>query len=206
MKVLIVDDHPIVVSGCRALFTEADAVTVLAASTAAEAGQAIAGEAPDVIVVDINLPDLSGFELTRRILAQDAGARVLVFSMNDDPIYAAQAISCGARGYISKNDDPAHFRKALMSVAAGEVSLAPGMAERIAALPTPPHEAAAPELSPRELEILRLLANGRSMSEIAGIIAVSYKTVAGQCAALRQKLNARTPVELVRIAMEKKIV
>lgn len=205
MKVLIVDDHPIVVSGCRALFTDADAVTVLAASTAAEARHAIAGEAPDVIVIDINLPDLSGFELTRQILSENATARVLVFSMNDDPIYAAQAMSCGARGYISKNDDPAHFRQALMTVATGEISLAPRMAEHIAALPAPP-TAGGPELSPRELEILRLLANGRSMSEIAGIVAVSYKTVAGQCAALRQKLNARTPVELVRIAMEKKIV
>lgn len=205
MKVLIVDDHPIVISGCRALLEETDEITVHAASTAAEARRAIAGHAPDVVVVDINLPDVSGFELTRQILAEDAGARVLVFSMNDDPLYASQALSCGARGYISKNDDPAHFRAALMTVAAGDISLAPGMAERIAALPAGP-ATTSPQLTSRELEILRLLAKGRSMSEIAGIVAVSYKTVAGQCAALRQKLNARTPVELVRIAIERKIV
>ena len=138
MKVLIVDDHPIVVSGCRSLLAPESDFEVISASNAADALAAWSRHAPDVAVVDINLPDLSGFELTRRLLAADADARILVFSMNDDPMYAAQAIASGAKGYLSKNDDPAVFRKAVEDVAAGMISLAPGIADKIAGGAKPP--------------------------------------------------------------------
>lgn len=208
MKVLIVDDHPIVVSGCRALLAGKRELEVIAASSAAEGRRVFAEQAPDVTVVDINLPDISGFELTRQLIAAAPDARIVVFSMNDEPIYAAQALASGAKGYLSKNDDPMRFIQAIATVAAGEIYLAPALAERLERMEMPPYgsEAGTPQLSPRELEILRLLAKGRSMSEIAGLVNVSYKTVAGSCAVLRTKLNARTPMELVRIAVEKKIV
>lgn len=205
MKVLIVDDHPIVISGCRALLAGESDIEVLSASTAAEARRAFAEHKPDVTVIDINLPDGSGFELTRQLVDDDGAARILVFSMNDDPVYAARALASGAKGYLSKNDDPSCFRAAIEVVAGGGTALAPGLAERIAALPAERVEPKA-QLSMRELDILRMLAAGRSMSEIAGAIGVSYKTVAGISAALRQKFNARTPMELVRIAVERRIV
>ena len=119
MKVLIVDDHPIVVSGCRALLAGEKDFEVMAASCAGDALRAWADHAPDIAVVDINLPDMSGFELTRQLVEADQNARVLVFSMNDDPIYAARALASGARGYLSKNDDPQRFREALETVAKG---------------------------------------------------------------------------------------
>lgn len=208
MKVLIVDDHPIVVSGCRALLAGMRELEVIAASSAGEGKRAFAEHTPDVTVVDINLPDVSGFELTRQLIAGAPEARILVFSMNDDPMYAAQALASGAKGYLSKNDDPMCFLQAITAVGAGEVYLAPALAERLERMePAATGSAAAtPQLTPRELEILRLLAKGRSMSEIAGLVSVSYKTVAGSCAVLRTKLNARTPMELVRIAVEHKIV
>lgn len=207
MKVLIVDDHPIVVSGCRALLL-ADGVDMVAAGDAAEGARLYAEAAPDVAVVDINLPDESGFDLTRRIVAADPAARILVFSMNDDPIYAARALECGALGYVSKNDDPEQFRRAIVEVAAGATYLPPGMADKVLALRAAGATVAPllDALTPRELEILRLLAKGRSMSEIAGLVSVSYKTVAGQCASLRAKLGARTQMELVRIAVEHRLV
>ncbi len=207
MKVLIVDDHPIVVSGCRALLS-ADGIDMVAAGDAAEAGRLYAETAPDVAVIDINLPDESGFDLTRRLVAADPNARILVFSMNDDPIYAARALDCGALGYVSKNDDPEHFRRAIDEVAVGGSYLPPGMADKVAALRAAGAASPSPSegLTVREVEILRLLAKGRSMSEIAGLVAVSYKTVAGQCASMRVKLGARTQMELVRIAVEQRLV
>ena len=203
MKVLIVDDHPIVLSGCRALLAETDDMVMVEARDAASAQDLYATHSPDVAVIDINLPDISGFELARRILVHDPRARIIMFSMNDDPMFAAQAIEGGARGYVSKSDDPQTFLAAIRTVHAGGHSLPREMAEKIAFLRNATEQAV---LSSREREVLRLLAKGKSMSEIAALINVSYKTVATTCAALRQKFNARTPMQLIRIAVEQKIV
>jgi DNA-binding NarL/FixJ family response regulator len=205
VKVLVVDDHPIVLSGCRALLAEADDMEMLEARDAATAQTVHSDERPDVTVIDINLPDVSGFELARRIVARAPGARILMFSMNDDPMFAAQAIECGARGYFSKSDDPQDFLIAIRSVYQGGHALAAEMAQKIAFLRVGAGEAGA-SLTPREREVLRLLAKGKSMSEIAALIDVSYKTVAMTCASLRTKFSARTPMQLIRIAVEQKIV
>ena len=117
VKVLIVDDHPIVLSGCRALLAE-EGMTMIEARDAASAQEVYAAEHPDVAVVDINLPDISGFELARRLLIRDPEARIVMFSMNDDPMFAAQAIECGAKGYVSKSDDPSTFLAAIRQVGA----------------------------------------------------------------------------------------
>jgi DNA-binding NarL/FixJ family response regulator len=156
-----------------------------------------------VTVVDINLPDISGFELVRRIKLRDPRARIVMFSMNDDPMFAAQAIEGGAQGYVSKSDDPEAFLTAIREVHAGGHSLPADMAKKIAFLRKAGETI---ELSAREREVLRLLAKGKSMSEIAALINVSYKTVATTCAFLRGKFSARTPMQLIRIAVEQKIV
>jgi DNA-binding NarL/FixJ family response regulator len=205
VKILIIDDHPIVLSGCRALLAEARDMIMLEARSAAAAQELYASQRPDVAVVDINLPDISGFELARRLLIHDPDARILMFSMNDDPMFAAQAIECGAKGYVSKSDDPSTFIDAIREVARGGHSLPTEMAQKIAFLRIGAGEAAA-VLTPREREVLRLLAKGKSMSEIAALINVSYKTVATTCSSLRAKFNARTPMQLIRIAVEQKIV
>src|SRR5262249_7234154 len=132
MRVLIVDDHPIVASGCRALMAGDPDITILEASSAETGLEAFVAERPDVCVLDINLPGVSGFELARRILARDAAARIIVFSMNDDPIFAARAIDNGAKGYVSKSGDPADLVKAIRAVASGGVFLAPALAQGIA--------------------------------------------------------------------------
>jgi two-component system, NarL family, invasion response regulator UvrY len=205
VKVLIVDDHPIVLSGCRALLAEASDMTMLEARDAASALEVYGAHQPDVTVVDINLPDISGFELARRLLIRDPEARLVMFSMNDDPMFAAQAIECGAKGYVSKSDDPSTFLEAIRQVAQGGHSLPTELAQKIAFLRVGAGEAVA-SLTPREREVLRLLAKGKSMSEIAALINVSYKTIATTCASLRTKFNARTPMQLIRIAVEQKIV
>jgi DNA-binding NarL/FixJ family response regulator len=203
VKVLIVDDHPIVLSGCRALLAEAADMVMLEARDAATAMDVYDKERPDISVIDINLPDISGFELARRLQVRDPAARIIMFSMNDDPMFAAQAIEGGARGYVSKSDDPQAFLNAIRQVYAGGHSLPQDMAQKIAFLRSAGDSVV---LSSREREVLRLLAKGRSMSEIAALINVSYKTIATTCAALRAKFSARTPMQLIRIAVEQKIV
>src|SRR6476469_6499813 len=112
-KVLIVDDHPVVVSGCRSLFASDDSVKIEEASDAKSGHRAYVQKRPNVTVIDIKLPDVSGFELMRRIRKDDPDARIIMFSMNDDPAFVVRAIEMGAQGYISKGDDPRLFVKAV---------------------------------------------------------------------------------------------
>src|SRR5689334_5977536 len=155
MRVLIVDDHPIVASGCRALAAGDPDIVILEAANAEAGLQVFLAEHPDVCVVDINLPGVSGFELTRRILAHDPSARIIVFSMNDDPIFAARAIDSGAKGYVSKSGDPTDLIKAIREVGKGGVFLQPAIAQGIAFARTTSTEGRLAKLTPREIEILR---------------------------------------------------
>jgi two-component system, NarL family, invasion response regulator UvrY len=125
--------------------------------------------------------------------------------MNDDPIIAARAIEAGARGYIAKNDDPALFADAVRQVANGGLYLHSDMARQIAFLRAGANANAISNLSPRELEILRLLSAGRTMAQIADLLNVSYKTVANNCTQLKQKLGARSAMDLMRIALSARI-
>lgn len=202
MRVLIVDDHPIIVSGCAAMLAGEGDIEVVDARDAETGFSAYLTHRPDVAVVDIGLPGVSGFELARRILDHDANARIVVFSMNDDPIFAARAIETGARGYVTKNDDPFLLLAAVREVAAGGVFLEPKIAKRLAF-----ERGASPlaALTARELEILRMLGRGLGMAEIAEATQVSYKTIANSCSIMKRKLGARTPMELMRIALEQKL-
>jgi two-component system, NarL family, invasion response regulator UvrY len=205
LRVLIVDDHPIIVSGCRMLLEADPNVEVFEAQDGKMGFAAFFAHEPDVALIDINLPGLSGLELLRRILQRKREARIVIFSMNDDPVIAARAIEAGARGYIAKNDDPALFAGAVRQVAGGGLYLHPEMARQIAFLRAGGNADAVSSLNPREVEILRLLAAGRTMAQIADMLDVSYKTVANNCTQLKQKLGARSAMDLMRIALGAKI-
>jgi len=202
VRVLIVDDHPIIVSGCRALLEGEGDIEVVEAQDGASGFAAYFDLKPDVAIIDINLPGYSGLELLRRIIEHAPDARLVIFSMNDDPVVAARAIEAGARGYIAKNDDPSLFAGAIKTVAGGGRYLHPEMARRIAFLRAEPGPDAISNLSPRELEILRLLAAGQTMTQIADALSVSYKTIANNCTQLKQKLGARSAMDLMRIALD----
>ena len=201
MRVLIVDDHPIIISGCRALLEGEADIEIVEAQDGGAGFAAFFNQKPDVAVIDIKLPGYSGLELLRRIIEREPEARLVIFSMNDDPTVAARAIEAGAKGYIAKNDDPALFAGAIKTVAGGGRYLHPDMARRIAFLRADPSPDAVSNLTARELEILRLLAAGRTMAEIADLLNVSYKTVADNCTQLKQKLGARSSMDLMRVAM-----
>jgi two-component system invasion response regulator UvrY len=202
MRILIVDDHPIVASGCRAVLADEPQIVLLEASDAESGERAFSAEHPDICVIDINLPTVSGFELGRRILARDPSARLIMFSMNDDPAFAARAIGIGARGYVSKTGDPHDLVEAIREVGNGGTYLPPAMARSIAFAGPAFARSPLSKLTSREMEILRLLSAGKSLSEIAWLVHSSYKTVANTSSIIRQKLGVRTSVELVRFAIE----
>jgi two-component system, NarL family, invasion response regulator UvrY len=202
MRVLIVDDHPIVASGCRAVLSGEPEIVLLEAADAESGERAFTAERPDISVIDINLPTVSGFELARRILAHEPSARLIMFSMNDDPVFAARAIEVGAKGYVSKSGDPNDLVEAIRQVGRGGTYLPPAMARSIAFAGPAVAQSPLSRLSSREMEILRLLSTGKSLSEIAWLVHSSYKTVANTSSIIRQKLGVRTSGELVRLAIE----
>lgn len=201
-RILIVDDHPVVLSGCRALFANDSSIRFDEAGDARSGHRAFSQKKPDVTIIDINLPDVSGFELMRRIRKDDPDAKIIMFSMNDDPAFVVRAVEMGAQGYVSKGDDPRLFVKAVRKVAAGDHFITPQLAEAVtfsgAAIKANPVS----QMTPRELEILRLLGRGDKIVEVADTLEISYKTVANTTSLLKQKLGAKNHSDLIRIAVE----
>ena len=205
MRVLIVDDHPIVISGCRVLLESDPGVEVFEASDSETGYSAYCVRRPDIAIIDLNLPGPSGLELVRRILQREPLAKIIIFSMNDDPAVVARVLEVGAKGYITKGDDPALLPGAVKSVAEGGVYLRPEMASEIAFLHAGAKATKISDLSLRELEILRLMAAGRTIAEIAKQFDLSWKTIANHRTELKRKLGARNAMDLMRIAFDAKL-
>ena len=202
MLVLIVDDHPVVISGCRSLFASDPSVSIEQASDEKSGHRAFLASRPDVTIIDINLPDLSGFELMRRIRKDDPAAKIIMFSMNDDPAFVVRAVELGAQGYVSKGDDPRLLVKAVRKVAAGENFVTPHLAKTVTFSGAAIRANPASQVTARELEILRLLSRGQKIVEIADALEISYKTVANTTSLLKQKLGAKNHSDLIRQAIE----
>jgi len=201
-KVLIVDDHPVVLSGCRSLFAGDASIKIEEAGDAKSGHRAFVQKKPDVTIIDINLPDVSGFELMRRIRKDDPEARIIMFSMNNDPAFVVRAVEMGAQGYVSKTDDPRVLVKAVRKVAAGDNFISPDLAEAVTFSGATIKANPASQMSARELEILRLLGRGDKIVEVADALGISYKTVANTTSLLKQKLGAKNHSDLIRIAVE----
>ncbi len=201
-KVLIVDDHPVVLFGCRSLFAADHSIRIDEASDAKSGHRAFVNKRPDVTVIDIGLPDVSGFELMRRIRKDDPDAKIIMFSTNDDPALVVRAVEMGAQGYVSKGDDPKILVKAVRKVAAGDNFISPQLAEAVTFAAAAIKANPASQMTPRELEILRLLGRGDKIVEVAEALGISYKTVANTTSLLKQKLGAKNHSDLIRIAVE----
>jgi two-component system invasion response regulator UvrY len=205
--VVLVDDHAVVREGYRRLLERAGDVRVVGeAASAAEACQVAAQYRPDVVVMDISLPDISGIEGMRRLLARDAGVRVLMFSIHNEPIFPRRAFAAGARGYVTKASAPDVLVDAVRTVAAGERFLSPDIAQSLAMQGMTGSEDDLASLSPREFEIARMLALGHTLSEIAGKLSLSVKTVANHQSHIRQKLGAQSATQFIRIATDSGLV
>jgi len=204
-RVLIVDNHPIVVAGCRALLADNAEVVITEAADAESGLASFVSEPPDVCLIDINLPGVSGFELARRILRLNAAARILMFGPNDDLIFAARAIEIGAKGYIPKSGDPNDLIVAIRDVRNGGAFLPPSIAQSLAFAGPMLAANRLAQLTQSEIEILRLIGAHKSLSEIALLLDLSYKTVVKTSVIMRQKLGVHSVGELVVLAIETKL-
>jgi DNA-binding NarL/FixJ family response regulator len=201
ITVLLVDDHPVVRQGYRGLLEESGRIAVVGeAATAAEALQLIGTVEPDVTVMDISLPGISGIEAIRRILSQRPEARVLAFSMHDDAIFVRRAIDARAAGYVTKASAPRVLIEAVEAVAAGKRYLSHDVAQTLA-LAVSGDDSAHNKLSAREFEVLELLLQGCTLDDIARKLRVNQKTVANHQSSIKQKLGVTTAAQLFRAAM-----
>jgi len=202
--VLIVDDHPIVLQGCRRMLEDVGVSEVIEAGDATSGYRLFSGKRPDIVIVDLGLQDngLGGLELIRRIRADDINVRILVFSMHRDPVIVARALQAGATGYVVKDTSSENFIEAFKKVRVGTRYLSEDLAMQVAFANTPGRQSPLAELTPRELQTLSLLAEGKPYNRIAEELNVSYKTVVNVSSQLKQKLNAENLPELIRIAVQ----
>ncbi|HTP46347.1 MAG TPA: response regulator transcription factor [Casimicrobiaceae bacterium] len=207
VSVLLVDDHAVVREGYRRLLERALEIAVVGeAASAAEAYRLFTQLVPDVVVMDISLPDVSGIEAMRHLLLRERLAKVLVFSIHEEAIFPDRAFRAGARGYITKASAPEVLVEAVRAVARGDRFLSPDIAQRVAVRALAGASSALKSLSDREFEIARLLARGRSVREIAKLLCLNHKTVANYQWAIRNKLGAATPIQLIQIARQSGLI
>lgn len=198
-RILIVDDHAMIRTGLKQLC--ADHVPGAMIFEAGDGQSALAlqkKESPKLTILDLNMPGVSGLELLRQLLESDANARVLVFSMHGEPVYAAKVLEIGARGYLSKNAPPEELRTAISRVLSGSTYVEADLAQQLVALPSEQRQ----QLSERDLEILRLLGEGRSFTEIALALGLGYKTVANTATSIKSKLGVARTADLIRLSVE----
>ena len=200
-RILLVDDHAIVREGYRRLLEEEPNIQVVGeASDASQACQSARALNPDVVVMDIALPGTSGIEATRRMLKDQPQLHILMFSMYDDAIYASRALEAGAQGYISKASAPEVLVQAIHAASRGESYVSPDVAANMARSASQPGKSELDALSPREFEVLRLLAQGETVRSIGEKLGLSEKTIANHQSAIREKLGARNSAQLARLA------
>ena len=199
VTVLLVDDHAVVREGYRRLLEDSGRISVVGeATSAAEAVEQFCRLLPDVVVMDIALPGVSGIEGTRRIRARAPQARVLVFSMHEDAIFVRRALEAGAAGYVTKSSAPRVLVRAVDAVASGQRYLSHDVAQTLAF----GDRSACQSLSAREFEVLELLVQGCTLGDIAAQLGLTAKTVANHQSSIKQKLGVETGAQLVRRAMQ----
>lgn len=204
IRLVIADDHAIVREGLkRIVSSEPDMQVVGEAGDGTEVMQRVRGDAFDVLVLDLSMPGRSGMELIRLVHADHPRLRILVLSMHQELQYAVRAIKAGACGYLTKDSAAGQLAQAIRKVASGGAFISAEVAEQLALGAMPgsqglPHEA----LSDREFEVLRLLAAGISVSDIALRLHLSVKTVSTHKAHLMQKMGLQNPSDLFRYAIK----
>jgi len=207
ISILLVDDHAIVREGYRALLAKQPGLQVVAeAGDGAEAYRLFKEFLPNLLITDISLPGSSGLELIARIKQRRADAKILVFSMHQNPGFAVQAMRAGALGYVTKSSPPEDLLRAIREVHAGRHTLSADIAQALALEKLGSERIALETLTVREFEILRLLVDGRSSDEIAQTLNISPKTVGNCHYLIKRKLGVASDIELTRLAIKLNVV
>jgi two-component system, NarL family, response regulator NreC len=210
IRVLVADDHMIVRTGIRhVLESDTEFEVVGEAANASEAMSLAAKLEPDVVVLDISMPDESGLDVAARISRSSAGPRVLILSMHDNSEYVLESVRAGANGYLLKDTAATELRNAIRAVCRGESYFSPPVASRLSAAVRADHTHPGPgldQLTGREREVLLGIARGRTNKEIAAELGISHRTVESHRESLMRKLQIRTVAELTRFAIGAGIV
>ena len=208
VRVLVVDDHAVVREGLRHVLTAAEGFRVVGeAANATEALGLAETVRPDVVLLDLTMPGMSGLEAAAELRRRAAGARILVFSMHEQDEYVLEAVRGGADGYILKDASPAELRAAIRTVRAGGEYFSPTVAQRLTAAVRGEATTESPGerlqcLTPREREVLALVATGHTNREIAAHLRISPRTVESHRESLMKKLSLRTVADLTRFALQ----
>ena len=200
IRVMIADDHPVFRDGLASLLEPLPGIEVVArASDGAEAVALAAEHRPDVIVMDVQMPEVNGIEATRRIVAADGDVGILVITMGEDDGTVLSALRAGARGYLRKGAEQDEIVRAIVTVHGGGVVFGASLAARIAEILTPPSrpEKPFPELTERETEILDRIAAGRNNGQIASELYLSPKTIRNNVTSILAKLQATDRAEVI---------
>ncbi len=205
-RILLVDDHKLFREGMRSLLEEQASMTVVGQAGDGREGIALAGQLkPDVVIMDVAMPGMNGVEATRKICAMEHGPRVLALSMHADRRFAGEMLEAGAAGYLIKDAAVDELVRAIQTVTHGRVYLTPLVAGLVinnyVRQPPPQTDSAFSVLTPREREVLQLLAEGLATKEVAGRLDVSVKTVETHRAQIMKKLDLHSIAELTKYAV-----
>ena len=208
IRIVIADDHHLVREGIRQVLQAGEEFEVVGqADSGAEALRLAESLAPDVLVLDVSMPDQSGIEVASALRDRSSPVAVLMLSVHDHPQYVIEAVRAGARGYLRKDTEPAELRRAIRAVARGEAFFSPSVARHLSAAiqegtapHSPPNRLAG--LTPRERDVLRGIAEGSTNKEIAAGLGLSSRTVESYRESLMRKLGIYTVAELTRLALE----
>lgn len=204
IKVLLVDDHPMVRDGIMSCLAFYDDVEVIGtANNGKEAITQLSSLTPDVIMMDISMPDLNGIDATEQILEISPHSKILIFSMHDNAEYITNAVQAGASGYILKNTDAEEVYLAITQVAQGRRYFGENIAQILLSKPIPPE---ATRLTTREQTVLSYLAQGLSSKQIAAQTHISVRTVDAHRRNIKAKLQLDTVAEMIRYAVEHGLV
>lgn len=208
-RIVIADDHAVVREGIRhVLGASPDFEVVGEAGTGREAVRLTEAHKPDVVVLDISMPDGGGLDVVGRVRQSAPASRVLVLSIHDDERYVRESVRAGANGYLRKDSTPAELRDAVRAVHRGESYFSPAIAERLAAAERGAPEGEGPPagrlaaLTPRERDVMRGIVEGLTNKEIAARLEISTRTVESHRESLMQKLGVRNVAALTRLALE----
>lgn len=212
IRVVIIDDHEIVRSGLRMVLSAQEGMTIVGEAENGREGVELVQELqPDVVVMDLTMPDMDGIEATRRIVACCSESRVLALTIHEDEAYFFRMLEAGAQGYVPKRAAPTDLVRAIQTVHSGQVYLDPVLAttmvnDYVERAQSGEEVPSIPDLTPREHEVLTLIAEGLMNQEIAEKLGISVKTVERHRENIMNKLNLHSRTELVKYAIRKGLI
>jgi DNA-binding NarL/FixJ family response regulator len=199
IRVVLVDDHPIVLAGIKALIQSAPELELVGEATSGVTAVAVIRTAtPDIAIIDLSIPGISGIELVRQVVKEQPAVKVLVLTLHDESLFVRQALEAGVRGYLVKRSAADELIRAIRAIAAGGIYLDPAIAGKALGLIIAHTQSRPVSLSDRETEVIKLVAQGFSNKQIAGRLAFSIKTAETYKARAAEKLGLRTRADIVR--------